>query len=171
MSSRRRRRRTSSCVAVPEPAATPEAQLRALLAKFEATEQKRIRAARTALRTRLPTAHELLYDYGTFFVIAYSPTEHPTDGIVSLAARPDGLRLYVMHGPQLPDPKKLLGGTGKQARFLRLESARQLAHPDVEALIAAAVAHADVPLPAEGRGTLIVRTFGGKRQARRTPAR
>ena len=66
------------------------------------------------------------------------------------------------HGPQLPDPKKLLLGSGKQTRFVRLEAARQLAHPDVEALIVAAIDHARVPLPSKGKGRLIIRTPAAK---------
>ena len=150
---------------------TPEAQLRSLIAKFDPGDQKLIRSIRAAMRKRLPSANELVYDYTTFFVISYSPTEGPTDAIVATAARPDGMRLYLMPGPKLPDPKKLLMGSGKQARFLRLETARQLAHPDVEALIAAAIAQAGVPLPAEGRGKLVIRTFGAERKRpRRKPA-
>ena len=112
-----------------------------------------------------------MYDYGTFFVIGYSPTDRPTDGIVSIAARPDGVRLYLMQGPQLPDPKKLLLGSGKQARFIRVEAARQLAHPDVEALIAAAIDQASVPLPSKGRGRLVIRSFAAKRRPRRRLAK
>lgn len=143
---------------------TPEAQLRSLIEKFDPKDQRLIRSIRSAVRKRLPTANELVYDYNTFFVIGYSPTEHPTDGIVSLAARPDGVRLYFMQGPQLPDPKKLLEGSGKQARFIRVEAASQLADPDVEALIAAVIDRAGAPLPSEGRGRIVVRTFGGKRR-------
>jgi hypothetical protein len=76
-----------------------------------------------------------------------------------------------MQGPQLPDPKKLLMGSGKQTRFIRLEAARQLAHPDVEALIAAAIDHAGVPLPSKGRGRLVIRTFGAKKRPRRKLAK
>ena len=141
---------------------TPEAQLRSLIEKFDPKGQTLIRAVRAAVRKRLPTANELLYDYKSHFVIGYTPTERPTDGIASIAARVDGVRLYLMHGPQLPDPKKLLMGSGKQARFLRVEAARQLAGPDVESLIAAAIDLAEVPLATEGRGRLIVRTTAGK---------
>ena len=150
---------------------TPEAQLRSLIEKFDPIDQKLIRSIRSAVRKRLPSANELVYDYKTFFVIGYSPTDHPTDGIVAIAARPDGVRLYVMSRRPLPDPKKLLTGSGKQARFIRLEAARQLAHPDVEALIAAAIGHAGVPLPSRGRGRLVIRTFGAKKQPRRKPAK
>ncbi len=150
---------------------TPEAQLRSLIEKFDPKDQKLIRAVRSAVRKRLPTANELVYDYGTFFVIGYSPTDQPLDGIVSTAARPDGVRLYFMNGQKLPDPKKLLMGSGKQTRFIRLENAKQLTHPDVEALIAATIDQAPVPLPSEGRGKLIIRTFGEKKRPRRKPAK
>lgn len=149
---------------------TPEAQLRSLIEKFAPRDRKLIRSVRSAVRRRLPAANELVYDYNTFFVIGYSPTDQPTDGIVSIAARVDGVRLYLMHGPRLPDPKKLLTGSGKQTRFILVEAARQLAQPDVEALIAAAIDQAGVPLPSEGRGRLVIRTFGGKRRPRRRPA-
>ena len=150
---------------------TPQAQLRSLIEMFDLKTQRLIRSVRSAVRKRLPAANELVYDYRTFFVIAYSSTEHPTDAIVSTAARADGVRLYFMHGPQLPDPKKLLMGSGKQARFIRGEAAKQLAHPDVEALIAAAIEHAGVPLPSKGRGRLVIRTFGAKKRPRRKPAK
>ena len=146
---------------------TPEAQLRAFIEDFEPRDQRLIRSVRSVVRKRLPTANELVYDYHTFFVIAYSPTERPTDGIVSIAARTDGVRLYLMQGPQLSDPKKLLLGSGRQTRFIRVEAASQLAHPDVEALIAAAIDLAGVPLPREGRGRLVIRTVSPKRRPRR----
>jgi len=146
---------------------TPEAQLRSLVEKFDPKDQRLIRSVRSALRKRLPTANELVYDYRTFVVIGYSPTDRGVESIVSTAARADGVRLYLMNGPQLPDPKKLLMGSGKQTRFIQLEGASRLKHPDVEALIAAAIDQARVPLPSKGRGRLVIRTFGAKRRPRR----
>src|SRR3954463_3462191 len=112
---------------------TPEAQLQSFNNRFDPAHQKFIRSIRSALRKRFPTANELAYDYSSFFVIGYSPTEQGIESIVSIAARADRVELYFNHGPQLPDPKKLLLGSGKQTRFVRLETARQVAHPDVEA--------------------------------------
>lgn len=145
---------------------TPEAELRSCIERFGPTEQKLIRSIRSALRKRFPTANELAYDYRTFIVIAYSPTEHGIDGVVSFAARPDGMRLYLTHGPQLPDPGKLLQGSGKQVRFVTLESARDLARPDVKALVEAAIGLATVHLPAKGKGKLIIRSSAAKKPAR-----
>lgn len=141
---------------------TPEAQLRSLIGKFDLKDQRLIRSIRSAVRKRFPTANELIYDYRSFFVIGYSPSEHGIESIVSIAARPDGIRLYFMHGPKLPDPKKLLNGSAKQVRYIELDSASRLKHPDVEALIAATIDLATVPLASKGRGKLITKTSGEK---------
>jgi len=150
---------------------TPESQLRSLIEKFDLKGQRLIRAVRSAVRKRLPTANELVYDYGTSLVIGYSPTDRGVESIVSTAARTDGVRLYFMHGPQLPDPKKLLMGSGKQTRFIRVEAARHLANPDVEALIEAAIERASVPLPSKGRGTLVIKSSAAMKRPRRKPAK
>ena len=150
---------------------TPEAQLRSLIGMFAPKEQQLIRAVRSAVRKRFPTANELIYDYRTFFVIGYSPTENGIESIVSLAARPDGVRLYFMNGPKLPDPKKLLMGSAKQVRFIPVEAASRLKHPDVEALIAATIALSKIPLASKGSGSLVTKTSAAKPRPRRKPAK
>jgi hypothetical protein len=71
--------------------AEAERQLAAFIRKFSPVDQRLIRAARAALRKRFSTANELVYDNYNFFVIGYSPTERPSDAIVSLAARASGV--------------------------------------------------------------------------------
>ncbi|MBA2688540.1 MAG: DUF1801 domain-containing protein [Gemmatimonadaceae bacterium] len=149
----------------------PEAKLRSFIGKFDPKDQKLIRSVRSAMRKRFPTANELVWDNYNFFVIGYSPTDRPTDSIVSIAARANGVGLCFIQGAQLPDPKKLLLGSGKQTRFIRVETASQLAHPGVEALIAAAIDQARTPLPAEGRGRLFIRSVAAKQRPRRRPAK
>jgi hypothetical protein len=150
---------------------TPEAQLRSFIDRFDPKDQKLMRSVRAALRKRFPTANELAYDYDHSVVIAYSPTDRGIDSIVSVTVRADGVRLYFMHGPQLPDPKGLLLGSGKQTRFVRVEAASQLAHPDVKALIAAASDQASVPLPSKGKGSLIIKSAAAKPRPRRRPTK
>ena len=142
-------------------------QLKTFIAKFDAKDQRLIRAVRSAMRKRLPTAHELVYDNYNFLVIGFSPSERPSDAIFSIAARANVVSLCFLHGAKLPDPRRLLQGTGTQNRFVRLDSADRLAQPDVEALVAAAIARAKTPLPARGRGKLIIRSISAKQQPRR----
>ena len=146
-------------------------QLRSFIAKFDPKDQRLIRAVRRAMRKRFPTAHELVYDNYNFFVIGYSPTERPSDAIVSIAARAGGVGVCFIRGASLPDPKKLLLGSGNQTRFIRVESANVLARPEVKALFAAAVAQSKALLPVTGRGKLIVRSVSAKQRPRRKAVR
>ena len=152
------------------PTQTPEEQLDTFIDKFDAKNAALIRAVRKALRKRFPTANELVYDNYNFFVIGYCSTERPSDCIVSLAAAANGVGLSFYYGATLPDPHKLLSGSGSQNRFLRLESAAILARPAVEALIAAASKQGEEPLPASGKGNLIIRSISAKQRPRRKPA-
>ena len=150
---------------------TPEAQLRSFIDRFDPKDQKLIRSVRAAVRKRFPTANELAYDYNNSIVIGYSPTDRGIDGSVAISARATGVALSFNQGPQLRDPKKLLLGSGTQTRFVRVDAAGQLAPPDVETMMAAAIDQARVPLPAKGRGRLIIRGAAAKQRPRRRPTK
>lgn len=144
-----------------------ETQLQGFIAKFEPKHQMLIRAVRKVLRQRFPTAYELVYDNYNFFVIGYSPTERPSDAILSMAAGANGVGLCFLHGARLPDPKRILQGSGNQTRFIRLESADVLARPEVASLVTAAAAQAKTSLRTTGRGRLIIRSVSAKQHPRR----
>ena len=94
-----------------------EAQLRTLIAKFAPAQRRLIGAMRRWLRKRLPTAHELVYEYRDSFVISFSPNDHGYEGVLGIRASADGVRLYFNRAKELPDPAKLLQGSGKQTRL------------------------------------------------------
>jgi hypothetical protein len=145
----------------------PEQRLSSFIAKFEPKYQRLIRSVRKTLRRRFPAAHELVYDNYNFFVIGYCPTERPSDCIFSIAAASNGVSVCFTHGASLPDPKKRLTGSGKQTRFLRVESAAVLEQPEVKSLFAVAVAQAKAQMPTTGRGKLIIRSVSTKQRPRR----
>jgi hypothetical protein len=149
--------------------ATAEARLKTFVAKFDPTHQALIRATRKALRRRLPTAVEMVYDNYNFFVIGYGPTERPSEAVLSIAAGASGVGLCFIRGAKLPDPHGLLLGSGKQTRFIRLESAAVLARPEVDALVTEAIARSAKPFAATGRGELIIRSVSAKQRPRRKP--
>jgi hypothetical protein len=148
-----------------------ETRLKRFIAKFEPRQQRLIRAVRSSLRKRWPTAYELVYDNYNFFVIGYGPTERPSESILSIAAAANGIGLCFIHGATLPDPHNLLLGSGKQTRFIRLESVDVLSRPEVEALIASAVAQAKKPFRPSGRTELIIRSVSAKQRPRRGKVR
>ena len=151
------------------PSIDPEEQLQGFIDKFEPKHQALIRAIRKCLRKRFTGANEIVYDNYNFFVIGYSPTERPSDTICSIAAAANGAGLSFYRGATLPDPHKILLGSGSQNRFIRLPSAETLARPEVEELISAAIAQSKAPLPG-GRGKLIIRSISAKQRPRRKPA-
>src|SRR3954462_10638467 len=123
-----------------------EEQLQSFIDKFEPKHRASIRTARKALRKRFPTANELVYDNYNFFVIGFGPSERPSDCFVSIAAAANGVGLCFIHGAGLPDPGKILSGSGKQTRFVRLPSAEMLEQPEVDALLRIAAEKVRVPL-------------------------
>ena len=157
----------SVAIAESKTAGTSERQLAGFIGKFDAKNAALIRSVRKVLRKRLPSANELVYDNYNFFVIGYCSTERPSDCIVSIAAGASGVGLSFYYGATIPDPHKLLLGSGNQNRFIRLESAATLARPEVEELIAAAIAQGETPLPRSGKGKLIIRSIAKKQKPRR----
>ena len=146
-----------------------EAQLCTLIEKFAPAHQRLIGAMRRRLRMRLPTAHEVVYEYRDFFVISYSPNERGYEGVLAIRASANGVRLYFNRGKELPDPAKLLQGSGNQTRWIHLEGASTLARPAVARLIDEAIARNRVPFARTGRGPVVIRSVS-TRQQRRRPA-
>ena len=146
-----------------------EAQLRGLIAKFAPAQRRIIGAMRRWLRKRLPTAHEIVYEYSNSSVISYSPNERGYEGVLAIRASADGVRLYFNRGKELTDPAKLLQGSGKQTRSINLEGASTVARPEVARLIDEAIARNPVPFARAGRGAVVIRSTSAK-QRRRRPA-
>jgi hypothetical protein len=151
------------------PAASPAKQIASFIAKFDPEVARVIRSSRAALRKRFPTAIEQVYDNYNFLAIGFCTTERTSDCIVSLAAQAKGVALSFYYGASLPDPRGILQGSGNQNRFIRLESAATLSNPDVQTLLAAAVAQAKSPLPASGGGYTLIKSISAKQRPRRLP--
>ena len=148
-------------------AASPAKQLAGFIRKYHASVARLARTTRAAMRKRLPTANELVYDNYQFLAIGFSSTERPSDCVVSLAVSPTGVVLSFYYGATLPDPQGILLGSGKQNRFVRLPSAETLATPAVEALLRAALAQAETPMPAKGKGHTVIKSISAKQRPRR----
>jgi hypothetical protein len=146
---------------------TPEQQLKGFLDKFDPSISKLIRECRKVMRKRFPTANELVYDNYNFFVIGYCTTERPSNCVVSLAANSKGLGLSFYHGADLPDPHRILQGSGNQNRFIRLDGAATLSLPEVLELVDAAEAQANPSFVKKGGGKLIIRSISKKQRPRR----
>jgi hypothetical protein len=145
-----------------------EAELRTLIAQFAPAHLRLIGAMRRWLRKRLPTAHEVVYEYRDSFVISYSPNERGYEGVLAIRASANGVQLYFNRGKELPDPAKLLQGSGNQTRSINLEGMSTLARPEVARLIDEAIARNRVPFARAGRGSVVIRSTSAQQRRRRS---
>jgi len=139
-----------------------EAELRRLLAAFVPMHRRLVDVTRKLLRKRLPTAHEVVYEYKDALVISCSPNGRGYEGVLGIRASANGVRLYFNRGKELPDPAKVLQGTGKQTRWIQLEGASTLARPEVAGLIDEAIARNTMPFAPDGRGQVVIRSASEK---------
>jgi hypothetical protein len=125
------------------------------------------REALAKMRARLPGSIEMVYDNYNALVIGFGPTDRPAAAIFSLAVYPRWITLFFLQGTGVRDPHRRLKGNGKQVRQLRLESAETLDDPVVDALIAAALESAAIPIDPETPRQLIIKSVSEKQRPRR----
>ncbi|CAN5475776.1 hypothetical protein BH10PSE14_BH10PSE14_14250 [soil metagenome] len=128
---------------------------------------ERAHACRAAIRARLPTAFELVYDNYQALALAYASSERQKDCVLSIAVYAKVVRLFFYYGVTLPDPDGRLSGAGNQVRNLLLAGPETLAEPAVEALIAAALLQGERPMPDHGAGMSIIKSVSSNQRPRR----
>jgi hypothetical protein len=99
-------------------------------------------------------------------VIGYGPNDRASEAVLSIAAQAKGVSICFIQGAKLPDPAKILGGSGTQTRSLRLNGTKFLLRPEVEELIAAALALGKTPMP-EAEGYTVIKSVSEKQRPRR----
>lgn len=124
------------------------------------------RAALGKMRNLAPGATELIYDNYNALVIGFGPNERASEAIFSVAVYPRWVNLFFLHGPELPDPKKILRGSGKMVRSIRITSAADLDKPEVRELIKAAMKRADTPIDPKAERRAVVRAVAAKQRSR-----
>ena len=141
-------------------------QLTLFLSRFSPEIVTLAKTARAKLRKRLRGAIEMVYDNYNALVIGYSPTERPSDAILSIVIWPKKVGICFVQGKHLPDPQGVLQGDGNQVRFIRLDAgAAILDTPAIRALVSDAIAFGETPF--RGKGLLVIRSISKKQRPRR----
>jgi len=141
-----------------------ERQLDEFLSRYTPEVRELAAEALTKMRARIPGAVQLVYDNYNALVVGFGPSERASDAAMSIAVYPKWVRLFFLGGATLPDPKKMLEGSGSRVRSIVLQSAADLDKPAVRALIAAALKAQ--PIPA-GEGRLVIRSISKTQRPRR----
>jgi hypothetical protein len=143
------------------------AQLDGFIDKFSPDVASQARAMLAHLQRRIPGATIPVYDNYNALAIGFGPDDRVKHIVLSLAVFPRWVTLCFTWGVNLPDPDKLLKGAGNQVRSLRLAGPDQLGDPRVDALIAAAIEQAVVPIDASASGGLVIKSISAKQKPRR----
>lgn len=148
-------------------AAEAESRLATFFDRYDPAMAAAGRACRQRLHARFPRSHELVYDNYNALAIGYAPTERASDVVVSFALYPRWVTLFFMKGAALPDPERLLGGSGRTVRSIRLRGAEDLDRPAILALIAAAREAARLPFDAAPPVAPVIKSVSAVQRPRR----
>jgi len=112
-------------------------QIDELLAGYPEPVQQTAAAARALLTSLLPGIHEAA-DFGAK-LISYSYGPGYKGALFTLILSQKEVKLGVVRGAELPDPKKLMTGAGKVHRHVPLRSPADLERPGLKALLKTAL--------------------------------
>jgi hypothetical protein len=144
-----------------------EEQLAAFIAKFTPEIADQVHEVLAKMRKRLPGAIELVYDNYNALAIGFGATERASEVIFSIAVFPRWVSLFFFDGAVLPDPKKILKGSGKKARHIVLKGPETLDEPPVSALMREALKRAARPLDPKQPSRIVIKSVSAKQRARR----
>lgn len=147
-------------------AGAPEKELAGFLEKYSPEIAALGGSILAKMRVRYPGATQLIYENYNALVIGFGPSERASEAIFSIALYPCWINLFILRGAELDDPERILQGSGKIVRSIRLTDSARLDEPAVVALMKQALERAPKPIPPGGEGPLVIRAISGKLRAR-----
>jgi Domain of unknown function (DU1801) len=148
----------------------PNTQLAAFLAKFDPAVARQARTALAGVRAQLPGATELVYDNYNALAIGFGASERASDAFMSVAVYPRWVSIFFFPGVGLPDPDKLLAGSGSTVRHVKLRDGVTIDAPAVSALVAAAHARAKTAVDPHARRRVVIKSISARQKSRRPAA-
>ncbi len=145
----------------------PEQQLAQFIEKFTPDIAAQAVLILEKMRKLYPSALELVYDNYNALAIGFGPTERSSEAIFSIAVFPRWVSLFFLQAKGLPDPEKILKGSGNVARHVVLSTPAMLHKPAVRDLMESAIDRAKVPFDTHGTRRLIIKSISAKQRPRR----
>jgi hypothetical protein len=141
----------------------PRPEYLEFLKPFDPEIVARALAVREMVMAAAPGCSELIYDAYNAVTSGYSFTGRPSDAFIHIPVYAKWVNLGFNRGSQLKDPEKLLVGTGRWVRHVRITDVKDLKRPAIRALVKAAIEEAPVPAVPQ-RGESVVRAIYPKKR-------
>lgn len=142
-------------------------QIAGFLRKYDSSVAATARACRVKLRAMVPSGFELVYDNYNALVFGFSPTIKAGEAVLSIAVYPRWVTLFFLEGVDLPDPNRLLQGSGSQVRSIRLTAASDVDRDDIRRLVRSALAPRADAFAAAAKTKTVVKSVSAKQRPRR----
>ena len=121
----------------------PPPELLAFLYRYDAHIQSLALGVRTVVHEELAPCHEYIFEMRSKVVLLYGATERViADGICNVGVFARHVTLAFPRGIELADPERLLQGTGKAMRHVRLNRLSDLDQPHIRRYLREARKHA-----------------------------
>jgi hypothetical protein len=141
------------------------AALRDMLAAYDPAIARSFYAARKAVLEAAPDANELIYDAYNAVAVAYSFSDRLKDAFCHVAAYAKHVNLGFNQGASLPDPERLLAGSGARIRHVRVAAVADPQTPGVRKLVHAAVERGQIAKTAvASKPRAVVKAVYGKKR-------
>jgi len=145
---------------------TPKQQLDSFVGRYSPEVARVARQALRWMRRRFPDACVMVYDNYNALAIGFGPSERASDAVFSVVLYPRWVNFFFLQGARIPDPNKLLKGSGKRVRSMRLDNADWLDKREVSELIDDEAARLGL-IPGAGSGRIKIRFVAAKQRSRR----
>jgi hypothetical protein len=146
-------------------------QLASFIARFDPEVARLAESILRRMRLLFPTALELVYDNYNALAIGFAPSERTSEAIFSIALYPKWVSLFFLQAKGLPDPSRILRGSGTVAKHVVLASPEMLDDPAVQELMRQAQGLAKVPFDPHGARQLIIKSISANQRPRRPAAK
>ncbi|HEX6479305.1 MAG TPA: DUF1801 domain-containing protein [Ktedonobacteraceae bacterium] len=113
---------------------TPSEEVRVWLEHLPSEKKPTVETLRRLIGSVAPEAHEIIYHDA----LGYGPTDSGFDRIVYVTVFEKHLNLGFFFGGFLPDTERLLVGSGKRMRHLKIRSVQEAENPAITRLLARA---------------------------------
>lgn len=123
----------------------PSSDLLSFLEAYDPGITQLVLALRQLVLTEAPGVTELVYDAYEAVAIAYTFTGSFRTGFCHIAAYTKHVNLGFNQGAHLPDPDRVLKGTGKAIRHISIKTAADLSHPALRHFLRLALAASNAP--------------------------
>jgi len=142
----------------------PSDELLQFLSPYDKPVRELALAVRAMVLEEAPSAIEMIYDAYNAVALGYSFTGRLKEAFCHVAVYTGYVNLGFNHGADLPDPRGVLEGSGKQVRHIRITRREDLARPWMRRYLRAAMAQVGGALVPDREGHSVVKAVYPKRR-------